>query len=176
MRRVDVSMVWRAASPRHRRVHLRNDAMEIPLLLLRLTTVGLLVAVGWVHLHLWQTGYRQIPTIGSLFLVAAVSTVTLAVAIFARPSRLVGLLGLGTVVGILVGLIVSVNVGLFGFTESLSAPFAIESIVLEMVTAVTLTCWVAADLIIDIRQTEPAVRPTSQLSASNKGNPGLSTS
>ena len=91
MRRVVVSMALQATSPRHRRVHLRKDAMEIPLLLLRLTSVGLLVAVGWVHLHLWQTGCRQIPTIGPLFLVAAVSTLILAVAMLARPSRFVGL-------------------------------------------------------------------------------------
>ena len=158
MRRLDVSSARRAASPRHRRVHLHRDPAEIPLLLLRLASVGLLIAVGWVHLHLWQAGYRQISTIGPLFLVAGVGTPILAVAMLARPSRFVGLVGLGTVMGILGGLIVSINVGLFGFTESLSSPFAVESIVLELVTAVTLTGWAAADLLMENRQTERAVR------------------
>jgi hypothetical protein len=176
MRRLDVSCARRAASPRHRKIHLRSDRAEIPLLLLRLVSVGLLSGVGWVHLHLWQAGYRQIPTIGPLFLAAAVGTLTLAVAMLARPSRFVGLLGFGTVMGILAGLIVSINVGLFGFTESLSAPFAVESIVLEMVTAVTLSGWVAVDLMMETRQSERAVRAASQLPASTMGHAGSSTS
>jgi hypothetical protein len=57
-------VLGRAASPRHRRVKFRRDRMEIPLLSLRLACVGLLSALGWVHLHLWQIGYRHIPTIG----------------------------------------------------------------------------------------------------------------
>jgi hypothetical protein len=176
MRRLDVSSVWQAASPRHRKVHLRKDPVEIPVVLLRLASAGLLGAVGWVHLHLWESGYRHIPTIGPLFLVAAVTTLTLAVVMLARPSRLVGLLGFGTATGILAGLIVSINVGLFGFTESLSAPFAVESIVLEIATATTLAGWVAADLMMETRQTERDVRVASQLSASNVGPTGPSTS
>src|ERR1700723_3328601 len=154
MRRLDVSDAWRAASPHHRRVHFHRDRAEIPLLFLRLGSVGLLAAVGWLHLHLWQAGYRHIPAIGPLFLVAAVATVTVAVAMLVWPSRLVGLLGFGTVMGILAGLIVSINVGLFGFTESLSAPFAVESIVLELAAAITLAGWVAMDLMMVSRQTE----------------------
>jgi hypothetical protein len=176
MRRFDVSGAWRVASPRHRRVDLRRDRVEIPLLFLRLVSVGLLSALGWVHLHLWQVGYRHIPTIGPLFLVAAVGTVIVAVVMLVWPSRFVGLLGLGTVMGILTGLIVSINVGLFGFTESSSAPFAVESIVLELAAAVTLAGWVAADLVIESRQTERAHRSASQLSAATAGHGPLSNS
>jgi hypothetical protein len=175
MRRLDVSGAWRAASPRHRRVHLRRDRVEIPLLFLRLVSVGLLSALGWVHLHLWQAGYRHIPTIGPLFLLAALGTVTIAVALLVWPSRFVGLLGFGTVMGILAGLIVSTNVGLFGFTESSSAPFAVESIVLEMAAAITLAGWVAVDLMMESRQTDRAVRVASHPSASTRGHTGPST-
>jgi hypothetical protein len=176
MRRFDVSEAWRAASPRHRKVHLRRDRVEIPLLFLRIVSVGLLSTLGWVHLHLWQVGYRHIPTIGPLFLLAAVATVTIAVAMLVWPSRFVGLLGFGTVMGILAGLIVSINVGLFGFTESSSAPFAVESIVLEMAAAVTLAGWVAVDLMMESRQKERAVRAASHPSASTRGHTGPSTS
>jgi hypothetical protein len=69
----DVSRLWRVVSPRHRKVHLRSDWVEILALVLRLVGVGLLSAVGWIHLHLWQAGYRHIPTIGPLFLAAGVS-------------------------------------------------------------------------------------------------------
>jgi hypothetical protein len=123
MGRLDVSAA-RVVSPHHRRTNLRGDRVEVVGLLLRLVAVGLLGAVGWVHLHLWQEGYRHIPTIGPLFLAAAVSALVVGVGLLGRPSRLLGLLGIGTVIGIVAGLIVSVNVGLFGFTESLTAPTA----------------------------------------------------
>jgi hypothetical protein len=176
MRRFDVSEVWRAASPRHRRAHFRRDRVEIPLLFLRIVSVGLLNALGWVHLHLWQVGYRRIPTIGPLFLVAAVATLTIAVAMLVWPSRFVGLLGFGTVMGILAGLIVSINVGLFGFTESSSAPFTVESIVLELAAAIALAGWVAVDLIMESHQTERAARAASHPSASTREHTGPSTS
>ena len=176
MRRFDVSGAWRAASPLHRRVHFRRDRMEIPLLFLRLACVGLLSALGWVHLHLWQVGYRHIPTIGPLFLLAAVGTVTIAVALLVWPSRLVGLLGFGTVTGILASLIVSINVGLFGFTESSSAPFAAESILLEMAAAVALAGWVAMDLRMESSQTERAVGADLRPSALAMGHTAPSTS
>jgi hypothetical protein len=143
---VDVSGLRRVAAPRHRKVHLRGDWVEILALMLRLVGVGLLSAVGWIHLHLWQTGYRHIPTIGPLFLAAAVSAFVIGAGLLARPSRLMGLSGIGLVTGVLAGLIVSVNLGLFGFKESLSAPFSVESIVLEIAAAVTVAAWMAVDL------------------------------
>jgi hypothetical protein len=81
-----------------------------------------------------------------------------------RPSRLIGLLGVGLSVGILGGLIVSVNVGLFGFKESLSAPFTVESILLEMLATVTLGAWIAVDLVQESRcrrMDRPGVGPGS---------------
>jgi hypothetical protein len=102
-------------------------------------------AIGWIHLHVWQTGYRHIPTIGPLFLAAAVSAFVIGAGLLARPSRLIGLSGIGLVMGVLAGLTVSVNVGLFGFKESLSAPFSVVSVVLEIAAAATVAAWMAAD-------------------------------
>jgi hypothetical protein len=153
---IDVSGAWRVASPRHRKTHLRGDIAEVLALILRLVSIGLLSAVGWIHLHLWQEGYRHIPTIGPLFLAGALSAFVVGVGLLARPSRLFGLFGIGVVVGILAGLIVSVNVGLFGFKESLTAPFAVQSIVVEIAAAVTLAAWIAVDLMAGSRPTERA--------------------
>ena len=150
----DVSGLRRVASPRHRKVHRRGDGVEILALVLRLVGVGLLSAAGWIHLHLWQAGYRHIPTIGPLFLAAAVSAFVIGAGLLARPSRLIGLSGIGLVMGVLAGLIVSVNVGLFGFQESLSAPFSVESIILEIAAAATVAAWVAVDFMKEGRQTE----------------------
>lgn len=142
-----ISRAWFLVSPRHRKTHLRRNWAEILGLFLRLVAVGLLGSVGWVHLQLWQQGYRHIPTIGPLFLVAAVSAGLVGAALLARPSRLIGLLGVGLSAGILAGLILSVNIGLFGFKESLLAPFAVESIVLEIAAAITVGAWMVVDLV-----------------------------
>jgi hypothetical protein len=40
---------------------------------LRWGTTTLLLVIGIVHLHLWEDGYRTLPTIGPLFIVAAAS-------------------------------------------------------------------------------------------------------
>jgi hypothetical protein len=151
MRLRSVSTAWLLVSPRHRKFRLRGDRGEILALFLRLVSVGLLAAVAWVHLHLWQHGYRHIPTIGPLFLAGAMSAGLIGAGLLLRPSRLIGLLGVGLSVGILGGLIVSVNVGLFGFKESLSAPFTVESILLEMLATVTLGAWIAVDLVQESR-------------------------
>ncbi|HEX4865659.1 MAG TPA: hypothetical protein VFV02_16440 [Acidimicrobiales bacterium] len=135
------------ASPHHRKIQSRRHPMEIFVLVLRLASVGLLTGVGWIHLHLWQIGYRHIPSIGPLFLAAAIGALAIAGALLLRPSRMLGVLGSGLAVGILAGLVVSVNVGLFGFTESLQAPFVVESIALEMAGAVSLATWVGMDLL-----------------------------
>jgi hypothetical protein len=149
MKFLDVSVIKHVASPRHRKVHLYHDPWEVLALLLRLVAVALLSWDGWAHLHLWQDGYRHIATIGPLFLVGAVSALAVAAGLLLRPSRLLGLAGAGVEIGILAGLVVSVNFGLFGFKESLSAPFAVESIVVESVAVLTLMSWVMVDLMKD---------------------------
>jgi hypothetical protein len=119
MKLLDNSIAKRVLSPRHRKARLRHNPWAILALFLRLVAVGLLSWDGWAHLHLWQDVYHQIPTIGPLFLAGAVSTLVVAAGLLLRPSRLLGIAGVGVEIGILVGLIVSVNFGLFGFKESL---------------------------------------------------------
>lgn len=139
------------------------------MLFLRLVCVGLLTALAWVHFHLWDVGYRHIPTIGPLFLVTAIGALTAAVGMLVRASRFFGVLALGLVMGAFAALIVSINVGLFGFTESLSAPYVVESVVLEMLATVTLASWVVLDLMLDSRHSERFNRSTLRVTASNLG-------
>jgi hypothetical protein len=122
--------------PGHGVVHLITVA-------LRLAGAGLLVWVGAIHLDLWLGGYRQIPTDGPLFLADAIAGFALAASLLAWPRPLVGLLGTGFMVSTLAGLILSINVGLFGFQESIRASFVVESILLESIGAVTLLAWTA---------------------------------
>jgi hypothetical protein len=121
--------------------------VDIVALALRLAAIALLSAVGWIHLHLWQSGYRHIPTIGPLFLAAVLAAAGAAVILLARPSRMLGTLALAVDAGILAALIGSINIGLFGFTESLNAPFVVESIVIETLAALALALWITLDRI-----------------------------
>jgi hypothetical protein len=111
---------------------------------LRLVCAGLLIWVAVIHLHLWTEGYRDIPTVGPLFFADAVGGFLLAAVLLVWPRPLAGLLGAGFMISTLGGLIVSLNVGLFGFRESTGASFVIETIILESVGALALLAWTGA--------------------------------
>jgi len=97
---------------------------------------GLLVMwLSYIHFHLWQSlGYRRIPTIGPLFLIQSVSGLLLGLTTVTVRRVWTALLGAGFVVATLLGFIFSVEVGLFGFTDSWSAPEAHLAFGLELVS------------------------------------------
>ena len=78
---------------------------------------ALLVALGAIHLDLYLTGYRTIPTIGPLFLLQVIVAFALAVAIPVTGSWLVAAAGALFAISTLGGYLLSLWVGLFGFTE-----------------------------------------------------------
>ena len=78
---------------------------------------ALLVASGAIHLDLYLTGYRTIPTIGPLFLLQVIAAFVLAAAILVTGNWLVAAAGAGFAVSVLGGYLLSLWVGLFGFTE-----------------------------------------------------------
>jgi predicted lipoprotein with Yx(FWY)xxD motif len=84
---------------------------------LRAAGAGLLAATAAIHLDLYLTGYRTIPTIGWLFLVQVITAFLLAVAVLASGGKIVAAVGAGFAVATLGGYLLSVWVGLFGFTE-----------------------------------------------------------
>src|SRR5277367_1440661 len=92
-------------------------------LAMRLIGAGLLFATGAIHLDLYLTGYRTIPTIGWLFLLQVIAAFGLGVAVLAIPSRLVlagrlaAAAGAGFALATLGGYLLSVWIGLFGFKE-----------------------------------------------------------
>ncbi|MBV9379914.1 MAG: hypothetical protein JO242_04500, partial [Streptosporangiaceae bacterium] len=93
--------------------------------LLLLAGAGLLAATAAIHLDLYLTGYRTIPTIGWLFLLQVIAAFALAAAAgataFVRGDgplpRLVTAAGAGFAVATLGGYLLSLWVGLFGFKE-----------------------------------------------------------
>src|SRR5271155_5862013 len=84
---------------------------------MRLIGAGLLFATGAIHLDLYLTGYRTIPTIGWLFLLQVISAFPLAIAIPVTRHPLAAAARAAFGVASLGGYLLSLKVGLFGFTE-----------------------------------------------------------
>ena len=118
----------------------RGQAAE---LLLRLACVALLAWIGYIHLHLWLEGYRQIPTNGPLFLLDAIAGFALAAGLLVWPAPLAGLLAAGYTAATLGALLISLTVGLFGFRESISASYVAQSLTIEPIAALALLGWTA---------------------------------
>ena len=78
---------------------------------------ALLAATGGIHLDLYLTGYRSIPTIGWLFLLQVIAAFGLALAVLVSGNRLAAAAGAGFALSTLGGYLLSVWIGLFGFKE-----------------------------------------------------------
>jgi hypothetical protein len=118
--------------------------------------VAVLVWIGYIHLHLWQEGYRQIPTDGPMFLLDAVAAFGLAAMLLAWPRPLTGLLAAGFTAATLGALLVSLSVGLFGFRESISASYVVESLLIEAIAAIALLGWTVLVAVPSPRRRRPA--------------------
>ena len=99
---------------------------------------GFLVWSSVIHLMLWSDGYSGISVIGPLFLAQGIVGILLGVALVAFRS--LALLAAWAVTGVAtaVGLLLSVYVGLFGYSESLTVPYATLSLAVEFTAAFVL--------------------------------------
>jgi predicted lipoprotein with Yx(FWY)xxD motif len=86
-------------------------------LALRLAGGGLLIATGAIHLDLYLTGYRSIPTIGWLFLFQVIAAFVLGAAVLAWAARIAAAAGAVFSLATLGGYLLSLWIGLFGFKE-----------------------------------------------------------
>ena len=84
---------------------------------LRVAGAALLAATGGIHLDLYLTGYRSVPTIGWLFLLQVIAAFGLALAVLVTGSWLAAAAGAGFALATLGGYLLSVWIGLFGFRE-----------------------------------------------------------
>jgi hypothetical protein len=117
---------------------LKSPIARAAVLVLTGIGAGFLVWSGVIHLDLWSDGYKDISVIGPLFLVQGIASIVLAVAIVAF--RWLALLVAGAVTGVAtaVGLLLTASVGLFGYTESLTVPYATLSLAVEFTAAFVL--------------------------------------
>jgi predicted lipoprotein with Yx(FWY)xxD motif len=111
------------AAPRAGKQHAEPPGPGGRTVTLRVAGAGLLIAAGAIHLDLYLTGYRTIPTIGWLFLLQVIAAFCLGLAVLAiggRPviaGRLAAAGGAGFALATLGGYLLSVWTGLFGFQE-----------------------------------------------------------
>ncbi|NUP24658.1 MAG: hypothetical protein HOZ81_53130 [Streptomyces sp.] len=111
-------------------------------LVLRLAGAGLTAAMAAIHLSLWDDGYRDLDTIGPLFLLNGVVGILLALALLVTPVRLLGPVAAVTALftaGTLGALFLSLTTGLFGFDESLDADLVRPTLYVETAGVLVLT-------------------------------------
>ena len=112
-------------------------------LLVALRIVGALTLLGmaYIHYHLWGIGYNTVSLIGPLFLVNAIASAILAIAVVTVPRGLLGItsaLSSLFTLGTLAALLVSLFWGLFGFKETTAAPLLKTTLLVEGVGVLVL--------------------------------------
>lgn len=113
-----------------------------------LATAGSLLVAGsaLIHLYLWAEGYRHVQTIGPLFMAQGIAGLLLAVALVAAPRSGVAVLAAGFLLASVAALLISANGGLFGFMDTLDAPWATTSLAVEAFGALVLVLGAALTL------------------------------
>lgn len=120
---------------------------EATRLVLRLAGAGLTAAMAVIHLHLWSEGYRDLATIGPLFLLNGVVGILLTLALLVTPARRLGPVAAATALftaGTLGALLLSLTTGLFGFTETTDAELVGPTLYVETAGTAVLTALAVA--------------------------------
>ena len=141
---------------RHRKVKLGDWRQPW----LRVAGALLLVVSAGIHLDLYLTGYRSIPTIGWLFLVQFLVAFVLAIGALVTHSRLVAVAGAAFALSTLGCYLLAVWIGLFGYKE-IRTRAGIAAGLIEVAAFATLALAVA---IAGARQAAPA-RPRPRVMA-----------
>jgi hypothetical protein len=101
-----------------------------------LAVAGVLLSAD-VHLDLWYTGgFREIPTIGPLFMLNAISGLVIGLVVLSWSHWLPALVAAGFGAGTLLAFYLSVTVGLFGLHEVASGQPQVLAEVAEYVAVV----------------------------------------
>jgi predicted lipoprotein with Yx(FWY)xxD motif len=98
-------------------VVVRGSHGSTPQLGLRISGAVLLAVSAGIHLDLYLTGYRKIPTIGWLFLLQVIVGFMLTIAALVTRSRLAAAASAALALSTLAAYLLAVWIGLFGFKE-----------------------------------------------------------
>jgi hypothetical protein len=97
---------------------------------------ALMVTSGFIHLHLQQTAYQRVKTLGPLFIVQFVSCLVVAAALLVTRHILVALAGVALMAGTIIGFILARTVGIFNFKLPYSTTLANQVLVVEAAAVV----------------------------------------
>jgi len=110
-------------------------------------TLVLCAAPLWVssgvHFYLYDIAYRYVGTLDWLFLVQASSAAAVGLALVIVHRGAVALAALGLMAGTILGFVLVLTVGLFGFTLTFISGWAIVTLVAESVAVLVLAAVVA---------------------------------
>ena len=150
----DIAQRTHSGPPSWARLLTRSpQVLASPGLLATVTALILVGAVltiisGVIHLYLWgeTNGYREIATIGPLFLVQGISALVIGLAAAALRWLAAVLAAAGLLAGTAIGLVITIEEGLFGFKESWGAPYVRTSFYEEIAGAALLliAAWLLA--------------------------------
>jgi hypothetical protein len=98
----------------------------------------LVVSSGAIHFYLWDIAYQHVATLGPLFLVQGISAVIVALALVALRRGWVVVAALGLMIGTLIGFILVITTGLFGFKLGFVSGWATLTLVAESLATVLL--------------------------------------
>jgi hypothetical protein len=102
-----------------------------------------------IHLYLWSEGFRDIETIGTLFMLNAIGGFVLALALLATPGRFLAVVsGLGVLyaLSVLGALSMSLTVGLFDHKETIDTDQVVTTLVVNSIAVVVLGVLTAIQL------------------------------
>jgi predicted lipoprotein with Yx(FWY)xxD motif len=136
--------------------------------LLRIAGAGLLWATAAIHLDLYLTGYRNIPTIGWLFLLQVITGFALGALVLVSGSRLVAAAGALFALSTLGGYLLTVQFGLFGFRE-IRTTAGIVAGILEVAAFVALAVYAALPDPKPGRRPAPSGLPSVSLAQASLG-------
>jgi len=123
----------------------------VGLIAARVLGAALTAVMGGIHLDLWVGGYRDIPTIGVLFLLNGIGAALLALGLLTAPTRALGTMSGAAALftaATLAALLASLTVGVFGFQEYLGAPLVVTTIIVEAAGTVVLTALTATRAVV----------------------------
>lgn len=99
---------------------------------------------GWsagIHLYLWFDGFRDVETIGTLFLLNAIGGFILALVLLITPERFLTVasaLGALYAASVLGALSLSLTVGLFGLRESIDTEQVLTTLIINSTAVLVL--------------------------------------
>jgi hypothetical protein len=130
------------ASPR-RALPAGNASQRAVNISIKVACAALLCWIGYIHLHLWNEGYKYLHINGPLFLLDAIAAFALAGLLLLWPRPLAALIAAAFITSTIGALVISLTVGLFGFHESISASFVVLSLIIESIAVLLLVAWAA---------------------------------